>query len=450
MSLAELQRYATLQQGVTDRVNQDGDRIADMVTRLAMPTKERVDADSVQIQSMAAQLAQQSFDRVRQQSNKLQRMGAKLITTPADRTMGDATALTGILARVQSQGFPPLAGSASSTGVDPSATGMVPNAAYSRGGRNATPTGARGVGLPGAASGSPPQRNRPGVGATAATGVSDIAGSIHPLPKRPPRNPPPASAPLPPLPPPSPLPPGSKQVSGGCVDASDPNYANVSLSLRAAGLPADGYAILTAISYLYAVGCAPITATSEFNTPFGIWLAANSPLQCGYSVTADLTPPPNAETYDPCTGEWILTDSTSYQVPLDFVQCPTCVVIPPPPPPSPPPPPPPPPPPYVTPPPPTPPQPGCDLCEAITYLGQVIMHCCPQPITPDALPPVPESPRWEIPPDYLPDVVEGQDYPAGLEESIQAWLQESTDAFAQGPPTGGAETGGFNPELFGD
>jgi hypothetical protein len=38
----------------------------------------------------------------------------------------------------------------------------------------------------------------------------------------------------------------------------------------------------------------------------------------------------------------------------------------------------------------------------------------------------------------------------GYTNVLDAAAPPSTDAFAQAPPAGGAETGGFNPAMFGD
>lgn len=99
---------------------------------------------------------------------------------------------------------------------------------------------------------------------------------------------------------------------------------------------------------------------------------------------------------------------------------------------------------------------NCDICSAIIYVGKLWAHTwraisdqwakclCADNATPE------EDKQWSESPDFIPDVAESQSASADTQSAADLIKSTLSDAFAQGPPTGGAETGGFNPGMFGD
>lgn len=374
LTLAQLQDFAAAHKAAADRAQEDENTIVDMLQRIAAPPVNRVQADEATIQDMVNRLAGPPMERVREDTKRLARIQSKLALPAYERVQEDESVLTGMLARVQHTGFPARDVRLAARPTNPNPAPVVPPGAYPPG-RPAAAYGIVGALADiGASQTTRPFRTRPVLGGAPAAGVPDIGDASRGLPKLSLNTAPtaPPSAALAPAP--------LSGVSGGCVDGSDPVLPAVAQSLANAGLPAGPYAAQTALSYARAVGCAVYSTSMEFNQHFADWLGANSPLACPYSVSADLTAPANALSYDPCVGAWTLQDSTTYDAPVTFVACQPCAGPKPPPssPPPPSPPPPPPPPSQPPPAPPTPPAPGCDLCEAITYLGQVIQHCCAQ------------------------------------------------------------------------
>src|SRR6266542_2355159 len=91
----------------------------------------------------------------------------------------------------------------------------------------------------------------------------------------------------------------------------------------------------------------------------------------------------------------------------------------------------------------------CSLGLGLALAGSSVRAEDALPSPPHSGPPVVGAPGCltPLPSAPTPPLEEKDKAPTPAQDAIQP---PTTDAFAQAPPAGGAETGGFNPNMFGD
>lgn len=94
-----------------------------------------------------------------------------------------------------------------------------------------------------------------------------------------------------------------------------------------------------------------------------------------------------------------------------------------------------------------------NLCECIMaaarLICQCIRECCGQ-APPSVGAGTIDTQDWADPDDWWTDADDSDEPAARVQAEEAAIASYQGSAFAQGPPTGGAETGGFGPAVFGD
>lgn len=174
MTLQQLQQFAAKHKAADDRLNANESAMTDTVSRLVAPTIERLQTNEAGMQDIVNRMAGPALERTNAAAKRMGKAVLKMAQAPHARSMENAAAMTGVLARLQSQGFPSSSREQLTGHVYPPDSGLVQGQPDPRLGTSFALAGPKGMGLPGAAQGTAAGGVGSGMGATATPGVSNI------------------------------------------------------------------------------------------------------------------------------------------------------------------------------------------------------------------------------------------------------------------------------------
>jgi hypothetical protein len=337
LTAQSLQQFVVDQQEIQSGIAEDCAALEDMLVRLAGPALQGVEEDATVIQEIVDKLAEPIVHGTRKDTQQLLRMGRKLVAPIDAGVAEDTTILTGIAARAYGSRFSTNPGSTAHSGVRPPPNQVVPGKPHPSGGHTRPP------GLSG-------PLEVPGFALDSSTGGTARPAGIRPVPR--------------------PAVPAGLGYSGGAglsgpLDVPSPAPATGPSPFAPPTPSSAGQYFLPQLQ----ASTLPVPSTFAPPTPFAPPLppitpgAAPSPFAPPAPSSAAPNAPAQVRPVSPFAPPAPSSASPQAPAPVSPFAPPLPSSAPPAP--S-----------LPIPPLPDPPAPGCDLCEAVTYLAAVVQHCC--------------------------------------------------------------------------